>query len=411
MNSPENEVEFDPFENDKAQKNSGGSFNGVAWLALLLGLSAIGFNGWQWWQDQSADPGEQSRQMVIDDLKRSQANFGQSLDALQGRLVTAEQRDSSGDLNALRSDLASVQKRLSESGLNASGDHALIEAIQVTLSDLAQRISDTETNVAALAVRSDTPGKRMDLAEVDYLLRMAGERLALFGDARSALQALSLADEQLEALDDPLYLPVRRSIGDAGQALRELPVTDLVVVSGQIASLQSTIPSLAFPGETPVEVLVEDQPDAGWWQRIKNSLAPLVKVRRRVNEDQELSLEDKDYLRQGLWLQLESARLALMRNDATAWGLSLGGARSSIENRFDTRTRSVDGALERIGQLQAIELAGDLPDISAPLRQLRLLREGQPDAESTTEESPEVLPRVIDDSPDEEVVIDGDPNG
>jgi uroporphyrin-3 C-methyltransferase len=411
VNSPENEVEFDPFENESGKKKSGRSSGGVAWLALLLGVVAIAFNGWQWWVEQSADPGEQGRQMAIDDLKSSQASLGRSLEALQGRLVSAEQQDNSGELNALRSDLASLQARLSESGVNAAGDHALLQAIQVTLSDLAQRIGDAETNVAALAVRSDTPGKKMDLAEVDFLLRLAGERLALFGDARSAEHALGIADDQLEALDDPLYMPVRRSIGEARQMLRELPDTDLVAVSGQIAGLQRAIPSLPFPGETPVEVLVEDQQDAGLWQRVKNALAPLVKVRRRVNEDQELSLEDKDYLRQGLWLQLESARLALMRNDATAWDMSLDGARGSIEGRFDNRTGPVRSALENIVQLQSVELVRELPDISAPLRHLRLLREGRPDANTgqageSQQPSESDDPAVVEPPEDE-----GDPNG
>ena len=52
------------------------------------------------------------------------------------------------------------------------------------------------------------------------------------------------------------------------------------------------------------------------------AIKPLVKVRRRLDKDLELILEDKDFLRQGLWLQLESARLALIRRDGMAWDLS-----------------------------------------------------------------------------------------
>jgi len=395
VNNPENEPEFDPFENDLKKKKSGSSSAGIAWLALLLGLAAIAFNAYQWWQARSADPEDRSRELAIEDLQRTQSAYQQSLDTLQGRLSSAEQKDDSGAFAAIRSDLQSIQSRLSELGLSTSDDRTMIEATQVLMMGLNQRISDLETSVAALAVRSDTPGKKMDLAEVDYLLRMAGERLALFGDARSADQALGLADSQLEALDDPLYLPVRRSIGESRQALQALPSPDRVHLSGQIAALQTAVATLPFPGETPVDVLVTDQVDVGLWQRIKNALAPLIKVRRRVKEDMVLSLEDKDYLRQGVWLRLEAARLALMRNDPLAWTQSLNRARDGISSRFDPASKEVTEAVTGIGQLLETELVQEMPDITAPWRRLQLLREGGAGSEVSSALEPEVLTHEI----------------
>jgi len=402
VNSPENEVEFDPFANEpvkkKSKKSAGGSGTGIAWLALLLGLVAISYNAYLWWQNQSTDSQQRDQQLAIDGLAQTQAGFRQSLESLQSRLSTAEQNDGSASVSAIRSDIDSIQSRLAEFGLGSSGDRAQIEAIRITLMDMGQRISDVETSLAALAVRNDSPGKKMDIAEVDYLLRLAGERLALFGDTRSANDALGLADAQLQALDDPLYLPVRRRITESRTALQQIPVLDHVRISGQIGTLQSSIPSLPFPGEVPLEVMVEDQPDAGLWQRIKNALKPLVTVRRRVDENLELSLEDKDFLRQGLWLQLESARLALMRNDATAWKLSLNRARDSVSNRFDPNSKSVRTALDGLEQLTTIDLVQELPDVSAAWRQLRLLREGRVESppESEPESEPESGPETDD---------------
>jgi uroporphyrin-3 C-methyltransferase len=422
VNSPEDEVEFDPFEHDPVKKGKSGKSSGsVAWLALLFGLIAIAFNAWQWWQDQVAEPGDLDRQQAIDKLDRTQSGFQQSLEALQSRLSNIEQRDDSDAVTAIRFDIKTLQSGLSELDAGAAGDRALVEAVQVMMMELGQRISDIETSVTAMAVRSDTPGQKMDLAEIDYLLRLAGERLALFGDVKSADRALGLADGQLEALDDPLYLAVRRGIGEARQALKNLPAPDLVSLSGQIASLQAAIPSLAFPGETPVEEPSANQLEGGWWQRIKNTLAPLVKVRRRVNEDLELSLEDKDYLRQGLWLQLESARLALMRNDARAWDLSLAKATESIEQRFDVATGPVQDALSGLEQLQGTALVQEMPDIGAPWRQLQLLRgvesasggvaSGVP-GRAAIQEPPDITTTDSDDSdPADQAEEDGDPQG
>lgn len=394
MNSSEHDADFDPFANEskknKTPKTGGGSGSGVGWLALLLALLAIGYNGYEWWQSRSVDKQENTSQLAINNLRQSQSGFDNSLQALQDRLARAEQQDDSGAVTALRSDITSLQQRISELGLNSAGDTALLEAVQITLSDMGLRISDTETSVAALAVRSDTPGKRMDIAEVDYLLRLAGERLALFSDVNSADKALELADTQLEALDDPLYLPVRRRISESRTQLQQLPRPDVVQISAQIAGLQSSIGLLPFPGETPKQIIVTDQVDATLWQRVKNALKPLVTVRRRVDESQELSLDDKDILSQGLWLQLESARLAIMRNDPVAWDLSLARARSSLTNRYDGDSRQVIEALSAIRELAAVPLAGDLPDVSGAWRQLRLLREGS--AKKAPEEQQPVEP-------------------
>jgi uroporphyrin-3 C-methyltransferase len=410
VNSTDHDAEFDPFARENGKKKSGGSGGGLAFLALLIAIGAIGFNAYDWWQGRSEGNEDRSRQMAVDDLRQAQTDFNRSLESLQNRLAVAEQRDDTVSVTAINSDISALQSRLSQLALDSSGDQALVEAIQISLSDMGQRISDIETSVAALAVRGDTPGKRMDLAEIDYLLRMAGERIALFGDTDSADQALALADAQLEALDDPLYLPVRRRISESRSQLEQVPVPDVVQISGKIENLQSSITELPFPGEAPTEVLIEDQTDVGLWQKVKNSLKPLVTVRRRVDESQVLSLEDKDFLRQGLWLQLESARLALMRNDSTAWNLSLSRAKDSVSSRFDAGSRAVIGAMSDLEELEAINLDLQLPDVSAPWRQLRLLREGkvpeQPDTPPVSEAA------QVDEAPETETVeTDGDSAG
>ncbi len=384
MSSPNEEPEFDPFAHDSRTGKSRRSSTGVAWLALLLGLLAIASGAYQWWLDRAVNNAEQDRQLAIGSLQRSQSEFQQMLESYRSRLESVEQQDDSGAFAAIRTELRTIQTALAEAGLDSADDQAMFEAAQASMMGLQQRIDALETSVAALAVRGDTPGKRMDVAEVDYLLRLAAERLAMFADVRSADHALEIADSQLEALDDPLYLPVRRAISRSRQALQDHPALDVLQISARIAALQSSIPALPLVGETALEPVAETTVDAGLWQRIKSALSPLVKVRRRVDVDQVLSLEDKDFLRQGLWLQLESARLALMRNDAEAWEWSLTRAHDNLKDRFENTAEAVRAAMVEVGQLIKVALVQQLPDISAPWSQLRLLREGR--ALSTVEE-------------------------
>ncbi len=390
MNSENGAQEFDPFANEPAKKESRKSGGGVAWFALLLAIAAAGFTGYQWWLDRQSAADESGRDTALRNLQSAQQGVSDSVVALEERLARVEQSDAAADVSALNSSLDALQDRVAELGLRDADDRAAVESVGTSMLSLDQRLAAAETSIAALAARDDTPGKRMDLSEVEYLLRLASERLQLFGDPASADRSLALADERLEALEDPLYLPVRQRIAQARQDLAEVPVPDTVRLTGRIAALQSNIPSLPFPGEMPLEEPVaEEAGEEGLWARFKRTMSGLVTVRRKVSEeDILLSLEDKDYVRQGLWLQLESARLAVMRSDARSWENALGRASETLSSAFEPRAAQVAGALGEVEDLRATRIVGERPDISAPWAQLRLLREGRVELEQEAAGTP-----------------------
>ena len=90
-----------------------------------------------------------------------------------------------------------------------------------------------------------------------------------------------------------------------------------------------------------------------------------------------LSLDDKDYLRQGLWLQFESSRLALMRNDATAYAAALDRVTATLEQFFHNGSSQVQALLLDVAALTQMNIAPEMPDISAPWTQLRQLRDSR----------------------------------
>lgn len=380
MNQSKDDAEFDPFAHDTGRKGGGGATAGVAWLALLLVLGLAGLNGYQWWQERALQADGASLQRSLDRLRSGQAGLQGDIRLLESRLEDVEQSGAVSELAVLRSDIQSLQSGLAELGEQGLDTQAQLDAGQAALLRLQQRLDALEANIAGIAARASEPARSTDIAEIGYLLRLAAERLALFGDVRSADQALALADARLEALDDSVYQPVRRSIFESRQALQALPVPDLAALSARLSALQGGIDALPFPGETPAGS-ESGEPDApsgepGLWQRIKSALAPLVKVRRRVDQGGLLSLEDKDFLRQGLWLQFESARLALMRHDVASWNHALRQAHENLAGRFDAGSRPVRDMLGEVELLLATELEPELPDISAAAAQLRLLGNG-----------------------------------
>ncbi len=393
------EKEFDPFELESDEKQEKPRRAGVGWLALLVALAAAGGSGYLWWLEWQGGSADADQQILLADLQRRQASLQQSLDSFDSRLAAAEQ-DTAGDALATFGDrFAAAESRLNSLDQEAAASMARDQAEQAALFDLQQRVESAEGAVAALNARSDSPAQRLDMSEVESLLRMASERLQLFSDTQAADEALALADERLAAMEDPVYLPVRQKIDRARQALSRVNLPDLVRLEGRLAALQDAISTWPFPGERSVAQPTEEVPAEGLWARFKQTLSGLVTVRRKTAADDALlSIGDKDYLRQGLWLQLETSRLSMMRRDAALYDRSLGRAADTLQRYYDPGAATVQSALAEIEELRTVEMTAQMPDISAPWTQLRLLRQ---DVVEVEEQPPTVTPAVeVDEDPD-----------
>lgn len=377
----------DPVDRLLQEKKPGSSGKAIAILALLVSFAAVSATGWQWWQTRQAAPDENSQQQAMASLQDAQQQlassvnaFKEQLDAIESPIDAAEFSRQGQRLDALENQLGSVQDQSAQ-------DQASISAVQGSVRSLEQRLTAAESGLISVAASSQNSSVELDIAEIDFLLRVANERLQLYSDPAAADLALLAADVQIEALDDPMFLSVRQRIASSRQALATVPRIDRVQLSAKLTDMQSRLYSLPFHGQAEVEVQAEPvlADDAGWWERLKHTLSSLVTVRRRVPEDQSmLSLDDRDYLRQGLWLQLESARLALMRNDTIAYNGSLDRVSITVEQFFQAGSPAVQTLLHETADLKGVDISPKMPDISAPWTQLRQLRDSRRLLQSAT---------------------------
>ena len=98
-------------------------------------------------------------------------------------------------------------------------------------------------------------------------------------------------------------------------------------------------------------------------------------MRRSAEEaDARISLQDKDYVRQRVWLQLEIAHLALMRRDQASFRGALGRVRESVDTWFDPEDSRVQSVSGRLSDLAELSIDAELPDITAPWSRLRGIR-------------------------------------
>ena len=376
LNEEIENVTDDPVDRLLQEKKPASSGKSIAVLALLVAMASVSATGWQWWQTQQADPNEATESLARlhdaqQQLANSVATFEAQLDAAESPIDSAEFSRREERLQAVESQMAGLQGQSGE-------DQASISAVQGSVRSLEKRLSATESGLVSVAASSQNSSVELDIAEIDFLLRTASERLQLFTDPTAADLALQAADVQIEALNDPMFLSVRQRIASSRQALAMVPRIDRVDLSTQLTALQLKVPELPFRGEVEAQPEPELPDDAGWWESFKQTMSSLVTVRRRVPEDQSLlSLDDKDYLRQGLWLQLESARLALMRNDTSVYSGSLDRVNDTVEQFFQNGSSEVQALLLEVTALKQVNIAPEMPDISAPWTQLRQLRDSR----------------------------------
>lgn len=285
---------------------------------------------------------------------------------LDAALVAAQERIAAFD--------AEVEKRFDAHALQLAEQGAALERQR----ELA------EQTYQALREEVGQDRNRWVVAEIEYLMRVAAHRLVLAGDVAAAVAALQTADARLHDLADPAWLGVRERVADEIAALRAVPRVDVEGLALSLRSLakrSETLPVLgaryragdprAAGGETSAAGARGDS----WrealdiaWREVKQ----LVEVRRNDQPVEPMLAPELEYfLYQNLRLQLDAARLALLRGEAPLYLESLRSARDWAATYFDQEHASTQAMLAELDRLREIDIAPPLPDLGEALRELR----------------------------------------
>lgn len=402
---PENEIEDDfgmknspgpgkpsepPVKSDeKPPAKRGGSF--LAFLAFLLAVAALALSAWTWWQAQGWGNQAESRAFSeITRLESSDEELSLKINQLRDEVDGLASGDVSAEFDALQRRLQADREQMAEVEQAMQDQMALSRSLQAATTSVQGRLQAAEAAVSGMSTRELDAGGELDLAEVDYLLRLANERLKLFDDPVAADEALEVADMHLAALDNPMYLGVRQDIAAARRALSAVEVPAHLDIASRLDTIQEGIPSLVFLTQETVAVDVVAGEEDGWWAKFKGAFSGLVTVRHSTDEENKrISLEDKDYVRQRIWLQLEISHLALMRRDQQAFRSSLERTAESVDAWFEPGDGSFKEVRGGIDELLALEIEVKVPDITAPWSTLRLLRNTVPSPSAVPTEAPQ----------------------
>jgi uroporphyrin-3 C-methyltransferase len=335
--------------------------NGVAWLALLVSavaLAGVAYTQITDWlaEDDSSDADNSAR---IASLDRRVDQSDAALVALESRLGQISHPDFSGDIAAVRRDVED-QIRL--------------------LSSLPSRMTTIEDSVASLAGISAGARQTFLLAEAEYYLQIGNAQLQLANNPHLASLALGMADERVTQLSDPALTAVRRAISDELAALEVMEKPDLEGATLTLASLARVVESLPLASRAAEDApAIEDADDKSGvdraWGSVKDAMSGLVRVTPPDQAKLALVSPDAEYfLRNNIALQLQSARLALLRGEQAIFEQSLDDTSALLNAYFDTQSAQVQSTLLTIAEIRAGVFTLAAPDISESLRLLRQYR-------------------------------------
>ena len=275
---------------------------------------------------------------------------------------------------ALRGKLAKLEGQL----INVQqADSQSKEALENLAKNIKKQLLNNEQRIATLA-----SSERQDwlLAEAEYLLRLANQRLNLEKDWQGALAMLQAADQVLFETKNPIVDSIRLQIAKEIQALRAVPAVDVIGAVSRLQAVAADIKNLPWtPVELAEEVAVvetveEAQPLSGFAAFYAKTVDALTSIIRYTKRDEPLkaplSPQQHYYLQQNLALMLEQAQVALARQNPELYKGSLERAEQWLQEFVLLENPQVKAVQTSLQELKTWNVNPELPAINESLVKL-----------------------------------------
>lgn len=337
-------------------------------------------------------------------------------------LLAAQWWKTRNDLRALRKEVA---QRLQSHDVSNTETKSIAKSVQDGMKDMQSKLNALEVRqieaqsqqVALEQLYQELYKNRDDwaLSEVEQVLSIASQQLQLAGNVQGALIALQNADNRLVRLDKPQFIFIRRALAKDMERLKSLPGVDLAGTALRIDSIISQVdkmPLLADEKTSLPATQPKNAKDSGvvrpaaagsvdlssgssvvtgdwlgvmaekwrsWTNEMWTEIRQLIRVRNVENPDALLlSPTEAFYIKENLKLRMLNARVALLSRNETAFRSDLIVAQDIIAKYFDTRAKQTQATQALLKQVQASNLAIDLPTLSESLDAVRNYYKAKP---------------------------------
>jgi len=319
----------------------------IGWLALLL---VIGMAVVAW--------------LAVEEAQKREIAMLDRLIVLES--ITDKKEDSLAQLSQsfdgqLRTGLAALESRSAE--------------LDARIQQLDSMLSEQR---AELARFSSNDRESWLMAEAEYLLRLANQRLIMTGDTSSALKLIKSADEILVELDDVGLHSARAAIAADLAAIRALPQIDTQGLYLRLAALTEQASGLVIFELPEVDDRIAPAPADDWQGRLRQGyeaalrkLSDYIVIRRRdVPMEALMDPQWEGLVRQNLRMLMEQAQVALLSGNARLYRESLQRAEYWVGEFFESDEAAAQAMAREIRLLMDQPVAIEIPDISRSLNTL-----------------------------------------
>lgn len=312
---------------------------------LILGLAAAA--GYYWWQQQQLQQGYRD---TVAELRQQ----------LQTR-ASNSRLDSS--LTPLKADIGSLGRKIDELGI---GQQSLLESSEKLYELYGRDKNDWQ------------------LAEVEYLMRVAQHKLILQEDFEGAAITLQAASDKIALTGDPGLLPVRVMISEEIADLKTRKRPDLVgmtLILAQLARQVRTLqPGFAVRIDAAPEAPVVKEPQ-NWLDKIDQFVDSLISVRYEDAAPTEIEANVIN-VSETLEDNLKLARWAVLDRDAYQYAQLIEQSLRLVREFYDLDNAANNDFMRQLQDLQKTQLRPEKPDITGSLRELQRIlsqRENAPE--------------------------------
>ncbi|MBL4828166.1 MAG: uroporphyrinogen-III C-methyltransferase [Spongiibacteraceae bacterium] len=321
----------------------------IAWgVSLSIALGSAGASVYFWQNNERAEQYQQQLQANV-------AGAIQRIDE-QSNLARSLQREMDQNKNIVKQQQLKIQQGLER---------------------LQRQQTNQQKRILAL---STTDRSDWLLAEAEYLMRLASQRLLMGKEVRASQALLKAADDIIRELDDSALYPVRQALADEISALHASARFDLEGVYLQLGAVAGQAEHLRLIATLQMEAQVAPEKPSGDWQhRLEaglqaawNKLSNYVQVRRR-DEIYEplLAPEYEAAVRQNVKLMFEQAQLALLSGKQSLYEKSLYKAKEWLHRFYTLDEDATAKVIVLVEKLEQEKIAVTVPDISKSLRELK----------------------------------------
>ena len=367
--------EQDMGETKQARRSRSGFWFGVIILLILIGVAGAGFYLFTQLRDKQEDLGGE----VKGEMSKQIADYQSQLVAIQSQLATVEATVAGKDAHFTK-----------------------------TLADFSQlhneKLESTrkESNDAIARIQRQLGKTRGDwlIADAEYLLSVANERLHLIGDVNTTREALEAADQRLRESGDAGIFKVREEIAKEIAVIKSVTVPDIVGIYGSIQALQERVDKLVlllpYTGKAPTEEKAQ-QPskateDQGLLDSAMSQLEGIVTIRHTEHEVKEvITPEEAQFIREQLRVKLEMVKISLVQHNEALFQSSLADAKKWTEQHF-ARNADVDHFIAELDKVNTIKIHSQFPDISSSLKMLRDITKLRIETDKATQPEETVTP-------------------